>query len=179
MWLETYRLYDLRYRGSSDILLERRAEPRFESLLPLRRFTASPSLELEVPSTPGLLFFTMDCGLSWEGRLRSWLYRIPRVTISVRGSQGTEREARVLPAVLVSPVLINRLPGTLAEFATLFEIDGRLADPIHSFRLGGPGLGSYSNRCAVEWLTPAPSGETSTAGPTQPSAASADRMPRL
>ena len=49
MWLEVYRWYDTRLLGPRNLLLERRAEPRFTSLETIGRFRLTFPGELRLP----------------------------------------------------------------------------------------------------------------------------------
>ena len=65
------------------------------------------------------------------------------------------RSARIIPEVLVSPVLGNYLPGSLSQFAAVFRPGENPSYYVDRLVFDGPGSTSYSSSCQVEILRPA------------------------
>ncbi len=116
MWLEIYRWYQTRLTTSRTVLLERREHARFDRLEPIGSFEMPLSGALEIPRSPAVVFWTMSCGLSTEGKLRRLLFRVPEVRMTVERQGAASESFRVIPDVLVSPVLGGQLPGNVREF---------------------------------------------------------------
>jgi hypothetical protein len=153
MWLEVYRWYDTRLAGSRNLLLERREQPRFQRLESIGRMTATPAEGLHIPSSSTPLFWTMSCHLNTKGRLQKLLFRVPGVDMVEKTCSGAREPRRVLIDVLSSPVMGNFLPDKLADFAALFS-GATPACAVNALAFEA-GIGSYSDRCEVEFLRPA------------------------
>ena len=154
MWLEVYRWYDTRYLGERDLLLERRTAPRFTRLERLSRAQTGFGQALRLPTAGGAVFWTMACGYSFEGKARKWLYRVPPVYMTVQAKDQASRTARVIPDVLVSPVMGTYLPEGLSQFAAVFSDGIQPGQVVTRLRLHGSGSRSYSPVCEVELLRP-------------------------
>jgi hypothetical protein len=74
--------------------------------------------------------------------------------MSVHDASGLTRSARIIPAVLVSPVLGNYLPGTLSQFAAVFQGDADRKYSIDQIQIEDSGRAAYSPTCEVEILRP-------------------------
>lgn len=149
MWLEVFRWYDTSILGTRNLLLERRAAPRFGALESLGRLSMKWPGELPLPAAPGRLFWTLDCRLNTLGRLRQTLFRLPDVRLSFGSEGGQARHARVILDVLRAPVLSNP-PVTITEFAALFR--GGTANRVERLRFATTGAAYYGDTCAVEFL---------------------------
>ena len=154
MWLEVYRWYDARFLGPRNLLLERRAEPRFTAFETIGRFRMAFTGELRLPVSSDAVFWTMKCNYSIKGQLQRLLFRVPAVSMSVHESSGLTRSARVIPPVLVSPVIGNDLPGNLAQFYAVFHPDAERAHSVDQIQLINSASASYSPTCEVELLRP-------------------------
>jgi hypothetical protein len=153
MWLEIYRWYDTRFLGTRNLLLERREMPRFGDLEEIGKSQIGLSGALEIPSSSDAVFWTMKCGYSVSGSLRKLVARVPPVTMTVHETGGEARPARrIIPEVLVSPVLGNYLPGNLAQFAKLFESGTNPGYSVNRIEFGGDGASAYTSACEVEFL---------------------------
>jgi hypothetical protein len=152
MWLEIYRWYDTRLLGSRNLLLERRATPRFTSLEVISRFRIAFPGELQLPASRDPVFWTMNCGQSIRGRIRRLFFRLSDVSSVVHETGGITRSARIIPDMLVSPVLGNYMPGTLSQFAAVFHPGVDPAYAVDRISFEGPGSASYSSTCQVEIL---------------------------
>jgi hypothetical protein len=153
MWLEIYRWYDTRFLGTRNLLLERRAAPRFGALETIGKSKAGFSGALEIQRSDSPVFWTMKCGYSASGSIRKLLARVPPVTMSVHETGGQLRDARrIIPDVLVSPVLGNYLPGNLAQFAAVLEPGTNPGYSVDRLDFGGDGATSYASTCEVEFL---------------------------
>lgn len=156
MWLEVYRWYNTRMVGTHDLLLERRAQPRFKKLEPLRRAQVQFGELVTIPFTERQSFWTLECSLTAAGKLRGLAFRIPEVTMTVTEKSGRSDVFRVLPAVLGAPSPGSYLPSTLAEFAEVFEADPRPSFAVEKVVFGGPGASAYARTCDFEVLQPSP-----------------------
>jgi hypothetical protein len=154
MWLEVYRWYDTRLLGPRNLLLERRSHPRFTALQTIGRFPLPFTGELRFPASRKPVFWTMKCSYSVSGRLRKLLFRLPSVLMSVHEADGSTRSARVIPEVLVAPVLGNYLPKNLAQFAAVFRRDANPDYSVDHVSLEDAGRASYASTCQVELLQP-------------------------
>ena len=74
MWLEIYRWYDTRLLGTRNLLLERRAAPRFAALESIGRFRIAFPGELHLPISRDPVFWTMNCRPEHSGA-------VPKVTV--------------------------------------------------------------------------------------------------
>ncbi len=152
MWLEVYRWYDTRLSGTRHLLLERRTRPRFAALQTIGRFLMPFTGKVRFPVSRNPVFWTMKCGYSTSGRLRKLLFRVPAVFMSVHEADGSTRSARVIPEVLVAPVLGNYLPANLAQFAAVFQSDDVPNYSVDHVAFEDSGRGAYSSTCQVELL---------------------------
>jgi hypothetical protein len=152
MWLEIYRWYDARLLGPRNLLLERRAGPRFTRLETISRFRMESTGELRFPVSSDDVFWTVNCGYSTKGRLLKLLFRVPEVLMSVHQLDGSTRSARVIPEVLVSPVLGNYLPGDLSQFYAVFDPGGQRRYSVDHVLFNTSGNSAYSSSCDVEML---------------------------
>ncbi len=152
MWLEAYRWYNTRLLGERNVLLERRAEPRFQRLESIGRTVTSPDAGFKFPASDTPVFWTMNCPLNAKGKVRKLVYRLTEVHALEKTCAGVRAPRRMLMTVLTSPVMGSFLPGSLAEFAAVFA--GRPpACPVDSIAFES-GLGSYSGQCEVEFFRP-------------------------
>ncbi|HEY1496665.1 MAG TPA: hypothetical protein VGF49_19055 [Candidatus Solibacter sp.] len=152
MWLEVYRWYNTRLLGERNVLLERRAEPRFQRLESIGRTVTSPDAGLKFPASDAPVFWTMNCPLNAKGKVRKLVYRLTEVHALEKTCSGVRAPRRVLPAVLTTPVMGSSLPGSLAEFAAVFA-GTPLTCAVESIAFES-GLGSYSGRCEIEFFRP-------------------------
>lgn len=156
MWLEVYRWYDARLLGPRNLLLERRAEPRFKTLETVGRFRVAFPGELRLPVSNHAVFWTMKCEYSTTGRLLKLMLRPPRVLMSVHEANGSTRSGYdVIPGVLVSPVLGNYLPSSLSQFYAVFQPGLERDYFIHQVVFETSKSWAYSPACEVEILRPA------------------------
>lgn len=155
MWLEVYRWYETRLLGPRNLLLERRAGPRFTAFETIGRFRIVFPGELHLPVSRDPVFWTMKCSHSTRGRLQALLFRIPRVNVTVHETGGVVRSARIIPEVLVSPVLGNYWPGKLSQFAAVFKPGFDQGYSVDQILFSDDGSASYSPSCEVEILRPA------------------------
>jgi hypothetical protein len=154
MWMEVYRWYDTRLLAPRNLLLERRAEPRFTSLETISRFRLNFPGELRLPPSREDVFWTINCGYSTRGQVQKLFFRNPEVLISVREKGGATRSARVIPEVLVTPVLGNYLPGNLAQFAALFGTGVDRGYYVSQILFEDSGSAAYASTCEAEVLRP-------------------------
>ncbi|MEO8128938.1 MAG: hypothetical protein ABJF23_12745 [Bryobacteraceae bacterium] len=153
-WLEVYRWYDTRWLGPRNLLLERRAQPRFSRLETISRFRLTVPAELHLPTSRDAVFWTMQCDYSTKGRILKLLFRILPTFMTVNETGRASLPARILPAVLVSPVLGNYLPRSLARFAAVFQPGAEAGPAVESIHFDGIPGSAYASSCAVELLRP-------------------------
>jgi hypothetical protein len=153
-WVEVYRWYNTRILGTYNLLLERRAFPRFTRFETLGHQRLASDGQLRIPSSSQPVFWTMQCSLTTGGKLRGALFRIDEVTMTVEKNHGLSDRFRVVPAVLGSPSMGNYLPDDLAEFAAVFEPSGEKEFSVDKLTFAGPGMHAYSPDCDVELLRP-------------------------
>jgi hypothetical protein len=154
MWVEVYRWYDTRALGKYNLLLERRAAPRFTRFETLAHERLRFGEELRIPSSLQPIFWTMHCSLTSMGRLRGLLYRFDVVTMSVENGAGRVDLFRVFPSLLGAPSMGNTLPSDLAQFAAVFA-----PQPVESFSVGKiavgrPEMTAYAPECEAELVRP-------------------------
>jgi hypothetical protein len=152
MWLEIYRWYDTRLLGPRNLLLERRAKPRFTAFESIRRLRIAFPGEFQLPMSSDPIFWRMSCGQTMRGRAEKVLFRAASVFITIHDTSGIIRSARIIPEVLVSPLLVSYFPASLGQFAAVFDHSALPAFSIDRIALGGPGSASYSSTCQVELL---------------------------
>jgi hypothetical protein len=90
----------------------------------------------------------MKCGLNLTGTLRKLFFRVPEIDMTVH------EEFRIVPEVLVSPVMGNYLPNSKEELASLLDPESPPRKPVDKIRFGGPGLSSYHDTCEAELWRP-------------------------
>jgi hypothetical protein len=152
MWIEAYRWYDTRLLGSHNLLLERRSAPRFTRFDPLTHERLRIGDESRIPLSSQVIFWSMRCQLTTNGKIRAMLFRVLDVTMAVHKANRQTNSFRVLPAVLGTPSLRTHLPSDLEEFAAVFSASEASSAPIEVLTFGGPGMSAYSPTCAVELL---------------------------
>jgi len=145
MWLEIYRWYDTRLLVNRDLLLERRAAPRFEKLQPEGSFDTGFSGGFAIPASDSPRLWSMNCRLTAWGAVEKLFFRVPPVLMAVDGIP-----SRVIPEVLVSPVMGNFLPRNLAELAALLTPQAPHQPLVRRVTFGGTGIGAYAPVCRVE-----------------------------
>jgi hypothetical protein len=150
-WFEIYRWYNTRYLSPFHLLLERRASPRFSSLEKTQSFAIDLTSELRLPASENVQFWNMTCSASYTGMLRKLLFRVSPVTVSIL-RDGRVRTARVIPELLVSPVIAS-MPGTLAQLARVFDPETPMLPTPETIVFGG-GTSNYSRTCQVEIFQP-------------------------
>jgi hypothetical protein len=155
-WAEVYRWYDTRLVGPRNLLLERRAEPRFTHFEPVGHQTLRFGEELAVPASRGPVFWTMECSLSNTGKLRALLLRVPPVMMYVGDIGGRTEGFRVLPPVLAEPSLGNYLPSSLDEFADVLSKQGTQDFSVARLKFASLGHSAYKSDCVVEFFRAAP-----------------------
>jgi hypothetical protein len=148
-WLEIYRWYNTRLLGSRNVLLERRAEPRFLRLERIGGFPLPVTRRLALPRSPTPVFWSMQCELSRTGRLRKLLFRVPEVTVEPAGNSQAQGRYRVIMDLVRTPVMGSFLPTTLVELAELLR-GGTPTYSVSALTFAGDGLASYSSPCQVE-----------------------------
>ena len=111
--------------------------------------------ELRLPVSSDAVFWTMKCNYSMRGQLQTLLFRAPSVFMSVHEASGFTQSARVIPEVLVSPVLGNYLPSTLSQFYAVFHPGVERGYSVDQVLLKSSESSSYSPVCEVELLRPA------------------------
>jgi hypothetical protein len=103
-------------------LLQRQDTPRHISFRPIK--TRHPRLgkRIAVPrSSNALLTATIEVKPTLLGRLRTFLYKAPEVTVTVKDSVGTIRRLRLLTDAAAGGFLINPLLRDRNDFATFFQ----------------------------------------------------------
>jgi hypothetical protein len=154
MWVEVYRWYETRMLGRHNLLLERRAEPRFTGFESLEHWRVRFGDELRFPTSVQPIFWTMQCPLTRSGKMRQALFRVLEVNMTRDERGGASDDFRVLPAVLGSPSIGNYLPSDLAEFAAVFGNSEIKSFAVEKLKFGGPGASAYSPDCDFEILQP-------------------------
>jgi hypothetical protein len=84
------------------------------------------------------------------------LRRDPSAFIAVREQSGATRSARVIPEMLVFPVLGNYLPGNLAQLAELFQAGVDRDYSVSQVQFANFGSVAYAPTCEAELLRPLP-----------------------
>jgi hypothetical protein len=153
---EVYRWYNTRKLGAHNLLLQRRAEPRFSHFEPIGHLTARFGKEVPMPASPDPVFWTMQCSLNKTGKLRALLFRVPEVTMAVNAGDGRTRSFRVLLPMLGVPSPGNYLPSSLAEFAGFFSERENSDSSVVKLEFGGLGEAAYQQYCEMEFLRLAP-----------------------
>jgi hypothetical protein len=156
MWVEVYRWYDTRMLGKHNLLLERRAVPRFTRFETLMHKRLRFGEELRIRSSSQPVFWTMHCSLTSIGKLRGLIYRFDEVTMSVENGAGRVDLFRVFPSLLGAPSMGNFLPSDLAQFAAVFGLQPGQIFSVDRIALGGPATSAYSRECEAELLRPVP-----------------------
>jgi hypothetical protein len=130
MWLEVYRWYDTRLLGPKNLLLERRQSPRFSGLKVLQQTQTDQHGTFHMPPSSEAVFWKLNCNSDWKQRVESTLFRGPLVFMTTFSANGQARRDRVIPGMLATPVMGNYLPGSLGQYARLFEGKVSVADTV-------------------------------------------------
>jgi hypothetical protein len=133
--------------------LQRRATPRFTALDPLGRFTVRAPLSLSLPPSTAPVFWSLRCGNSLTGKVRKLLFRMAETEMRIDTEAGEARRARIIPEMLVTPVMGTYLPDTLDEFAAVFQPNGTIP-AVRKIYFGGPGIDNYTSACEAELWRP-------------------------
>jgi hypothetical protein len=153
-WDEVYRWYNTRTLSRHHLLLERRASPRFSYFKPPAHTTAYLGKELPMPASSELVFWTMQCPLTRNGRWRALVFRALPVSMEVHWNGGRVRTLRfrtVFP-LLGAPSPGNYLPRTLAEFGALFDGSESTVPSVPSVKFESLEVPVYRRACDVEFL---------------------------
>src|SRR6202030_3339461 len=103
--------------GRYNLLLERRAVPRFTRFETLAHERLRFGEQLRIPGKLQPIFSNMHCSFAGMGKLRGLLYRFDEVTMTVENGTGRVDLFRVYPALLDVIYLGNTLVKNLAQFA--------------------------------------------------------------
>jgi hypothetical protein len=152
MWVEVYRNYDTRLLTAHSLLLERRREPRFTRFETVGSAQIDNPGELVLPPETTASFWSLTCRMTAAGALKKLLFHVPELTIAVDAGDGSRREYRNIFEVLTAPVMGAWLPGSLPEFAEVFESDPAPRFRVRKLVFGGPGDAFYQSTCEAHWL---------------------------
>jgi hypothetical protein len=155
-WLEVYRWYSKRALGSHNLLLQRRQQPRFYDLERIEQRTASFGTDITIPESGNPVFWTMECPLNPEGKVRAFLYRIPEVTMTVATMNAQTTTYRAIIPVLVHPSLGNYLPSNLEQFGEVFDDHPKFDLSVKKLKFSGPGAVAYDHKCHLTFLRAVP-----------------------
>lgn len=151
-WAEVYRWYNTRWLGPNYLLLERRVEPRFSRFAPIAHGTVRFGQELQMPASAEPVFWSLQCRMTFAGRLRELLLRVPPVVVGMKEGNGSIWWDRAVVPALKGPSLGNELPTSLAEFGEVFT-DGHRPDfSVVSLEFLSLGKPVYAPECEVEFL---------------------------
>ena len=127
--LTRYQLYD---RTSGVLLLRKRQTPGTWKLIPLKTAQVRFGQRLTVPSAGDrLIWAEVDVRKSFSGRIRSMLYRLPRMFVDVELSGGAGFRGRLVADMARSGFLLSPLVVDTQSFASLYPdtsptpLDGR------------------------------------------------------
>ena len=153
-WAEIYKWYDKRLLGPRNLLLERRINPRFQSMTSLggSRFKLTEALTFS--ASHSLVLWKAPFALTTAGKLCRLFFRIPPTNIRVHTQKGDSYEFRLIPELLISPVFGASLPNNLAEIAALFDAGDHIQFPTDKVSFSGGGLRFYKSDVAIEYLRP-------------------------
>ncbi|HYC70222.1 MAG TPA: hypothetical protein VEB66_03385 [Opitutaceae bacterium] len=131
------------------LLLRRRAEPAFSAPRLIERRAVRPG-ERIVPPDPGpgqLLLFSVDAPLGLGGRLRSFLYRPPALTLRLEHARlAAGRDFAAWPVMLQQPAILSPL---LIDNADVLELFGNgPGNPVRALELH-PEPGYDASRLAI------------------------------
>jgi hypothetical protein len=163
MWLEVYRWYDTRILGQRNLLLERRAKPRFSRLVSLGHVPFKLRSGFSVPQSQDAMFWAMSCHLSRAGKLQNLFYRIPPMAMQIQNPEGKWSNFRAIVDVLTNPVLGSTLPADLPEFAEVFGAETNPKQTVQHLSFGPvpnpyraveDEFRSYEPTCDVEFFRP-------------------------
>jgi len=155
-WTEVFRWYNTRMLGKHNLLLERRAGPRFLQFQRIAHRTIHFDEDLTMPISPDPVFWTMKCPLSSTGQLRALVARVPAVMMDMNGKDGRTQSFRVIVPVLEAPSLGNYLPSSLAEFAEIFGEREHRDFSVAKLKFRSLGKSAYRKDCEVEFLRALP-----------------------
>jgi hypothetical protein len=163
MWLEVYRWYDTRMLGPRNLLLERRAQPRFARLVSSGHVKFRLRSGFSVPQSQGAVFWAMSCHLSRAGELEKLAFRIPPMAMQVQSPEGHWSNFRAIADVLTNPVLGSTLPADLPGFAEVFGVESHPRQTVQHVSFGpwiepsrvvDDDFRSYEPSCEVEFFRP-------------------------
>jgi hypothetical protein len=131
-------------------LLLRRTQPRF-------RYPVGESAEaqgrmgewVDVPEAEVLLFAHLHFEMTLLGRMQNLTFRVPPVSMEVQYESGVAATFRILPGTTSNGLLLNFLPRSLEDVASLWE--GIAQDRVVRFRVGGSGALAYDLAFRIAW----------------------------
>ena len=151
-WDAVYRWYDTRAVGDRYLLLQRRAQPRFDHFELVESRSVGFDEVIPIPKSDRPVFWTIHCSLRPAGKLRQLLFRVPEVTMTLGLESGRTRIFRAVIPVLSSPVPGNNMPLGLAQYASVLSNPSDLNTVRQWVRFSGPGAGSYQSGCELQFL---------------------------
>ena len=104
---------------------------------------------LSLPRSNAPVFWSLRCGNSLTGKVRKLLFRMAETEMRIDTEAGEARRPRIIPEMLVTPVMGTYLPDTLDEFAAVFQPNGTIP-AVRKIYFGGPGIDNYTSVCEAE-----------------------------
>jgi len=121
-WLEILRRYNPRLLTDRFLVLKRARERRCLRLLPLDSLTMHVDgdvVTLPVSDTP--LWACIEIPVSWRYRLRSLLYKPPRMFLAAATDDGNSARFRLVPSMARTGFLLSPLIEDCLEFDALYS----------------------------------------------------------
>jgi hypothetical protein len=131
------------------LLLRKRLSPVRRSSVALPPRSLRIGEWVPVPEGTGWLRAELEISLTPSGWLRRALFKLTRVGIELRYRSGRTQDFQLVPAVAADGLLIDGLPADLGGVAALF--DGRVVDPVTSFRLVATAPGNFAREVPVRF----------------------------
>jgi hypothetical protein len=146
--LRRYSLIDDRQsRGS---ILFGRVEPKFSnSLSDAGQVVGHIGEWIQLPSSEGLLFAELDIVPTLRRRISLAVFSAPPLNIQLEYADAERRTYRLTLATARNGLLMNRLPRSLGETASLFR--GAARSPVVRFRIVGSGASGVQPAFDVRW----------------------------
>ena len=147
-WNCIYQNYEAELIEGQWLLLKKKETPEPINLGKVRKEVIKKTDQYFVPKTDNGVFIRIDSSLTFLGNIRSFLYQIPKVEMTVRFDDGSELTGRVLPDVLKNGFIVDDIPHSLLSVGLTINglPDGKR---VESIQFGGPGWEFYKDNIEI------------------------------
>ncbi len=138
------------HRNPAVVLMQHRAQQRELTLTTIGHQCFRLNEWSPVPPSHSLLLARIKLHPNPLTYPLAQLYQLPTMNLEILSIDG-RRTYRIVCANLPSGILLNCVPTTFSEVASL--IDGGKPNPVLAFRIIGPGCAAFNRKFDLEWLS--------------------------